>query len=127
MKRETVDSLQALTALVEKEGAKVGRIIILFLASYDESGKSWCSDCRDAEPVVYSVLHEFAETDAGKDSLFVTAFVGQKPEWKTPTSPFRAAPFHVKAVPTLLLAGGEDRLEEAQLLHPDKIKDLITL
>lgn len=122
-----MDSLEALTSLVEKEGETVGRIIILFLASYDESGSSWCEDCRNAEPVVYSVLEEFAETDAGKDSLFVTAFVGQRPEWKTPTSPFRAAPFHVKAVPTLLLVNGEDRLEEAQLLHPDKIKDLITL
>ena len=125
MKTEAVHSLESLTALVDKEQEKYAKIVILFLASYDESGSSWCGDCRDAEPIIQSVMSEFAETDAGKESLFVTAFVGQRAEWKTPASPFRAAPFHVKAVPTLMIAGGEDRLEEAQLLIPEKIRELL--
>lgn len=128
MKTETVDSYDSLISLVDQEQEGHEKIIILFLASYEEStGASWCPDCRTAEPVVASVMQEFADTDAGKGSLFVTVFVGQRSEWKTPASTFRSGPFHVKAVPTLLVLGSEDRLEEAQLLHPDKIRGLITV
>lgn len=124
MKRETADSLASLTALVQQKG-DYDKVFLLFLASYDESGSSWCGDCRDAEPVIKSVMDELAAADGGDRIMFVTVFVGQRSEWKTASNAFRSEPFHVKAVPTLMLASGEERLEEAQLLHPEKIRQLL--
>lgn len=97
------------------------------MASIDEkTGQSWCPDCRDADPHIKTSIQKFAETDVGKQSLFITAHVGQRPEWKSPDCPFRGDPYLLKCVPTLIVEGLTGRLEEQQLLDAEAIIKFIS-
>jgi thiol-disulfide isomerase/thioredoxin len=58
-------------------------------------GKSWCPDCRQAEPVFNKVFES-------KPDAVRIVYAGQRAEWKDPTNPWRQAPFSVKGVPTLI-------------------------
>jgi thiol-disulfide isomerase/thioredoxin len=58
-------------------------------------GKSWCPDCRQAEPVFNKVFES-------KPDAVRIVYAGQRAEWKDPANPWRQAPFSVKGVPTLI-------------------------
>src|SRR2546426_287966 len=106
MRFEVINSLNELKEVVNRESSN--KVIILFMASLDpQTGKSWCPDCREAWPVVEGVISNIHDDK----SVFVTAYTGQRAEWKDPHNEFRGEPYHVKSVPTLLVNGKEGRLE----------------
>lgn len=118
-----VKSLKELTDLISKSIETSSRIVILFMASIDpETGKSWCPDCRDADPVVLQAFDSWhTSSTKGSKALFITCFVGQKVEWKTPDCEFKGPPYDLKCVPTLIVHGIEGRMEEGQLLKKEDV------
>ena len=120
MLKEFVNSLNDLKHLVSLHEPTAAKIILLFMASIDpETGKSWCPDCRDADPVVNDTLDSWSKTSPS--SILITVYVGERANWKNPSNIFRGEPYFIKAVPTLMIHGKEGRLEEGQLLSPDGI------
>lgn len=80
MKQETVDTHEALLNLLKTEITQHEKIFILFMASIDpETGRSWCPDCRRADPVVRAILDE-KPYQADTKSVLITANVGQRAE-----------------------------------------------
>ncbi|KAI0645105.1 hypothetical protein C8Q79DRAFT_927357 [Trametes meyenii] len=71
---------------------------LIFFSSRDESGTPWCPYCVAAEDTVKKV---FSPAD-GPSGVII--YVGQRAEWKTPSNPFRAEPWNVKGVPTIIRA-----------------------
>ncbi|EKM61668.1 uncharacterized protein PHACADRAFT_83680 [Phanerochaete carnosa HHB-10118-sp] len=69
---------------------------ILFYSSRDEHGKLWCPDCVDVEEIV-SKTFESAEAPS-----VLIVWVGQRAQWKTPSNPFRAEPWKVGSIPTII-------------------------
>jgi len=85
---------------------------VIFYASRDDDGKMWCPDCRDVEEIIERT---FAPAD-GPTGLIV--YVGQRVEWKTGANFFRAAPWRIRSIPTVVkLQGAEEagRLVEGQI------------
>ncbi|TVY87097.1 Thioredoxin-like protein [Lachnellula willkommii] len=62
-------------------------------------GRSWCGDCREAEPLVDA---KFA--DRADDVKVV--YAGQKDEWRKAENPWKQAPFSVTNLPTLIKVTG---------------------
>ena len=95
---ETCLSTDLQCCLETLRGNPVRRFVLL-TASKDGSGKSWCPDCADAEPLI----EEAAEgLEAGARILRVEI---SRAEWKEDPGqrhPFRAAPFKASGIPTLL-------------------------
>ncbi|EPE27684.1 Thioredoxin-like protein [Glarea lozoyensis ATCC 20868] len=90
---------------------------IIFYASINPStGKSWCGDCRDAEPLIE---RRFAEE--GRDVEVV--FVGVKTVWRDPENVWKKKPFAVEKLPTLLKITGDkwDKLVEADVYDQAKL------
>ncbi|BHF61259.1 Thioredoxin domain-containing protein 17 [Sparganum proliferum] len=76
------------------------RRFVYFIASPDETGQSWCPDCRRAQPFV-----DEARTQLPENAI-----------WKDPQNEFRVCPkLAVKKVPTILEFETERRLEENQI------------
>lgn len=80
MKQETVNSHEGLLNLLQSQECEYEKVFILFMASIDpETGRSWCPDCRRADPVIHAILDEKPyQTDT--KSLLITANVGQRAE-----------------------------------------------
>lgn len=127
MLHETVESLDDLKDMVDRHKDTASKIILFFMASIDPAtGQSWCPDCRDADPVVNQTLNSWSKDNPeGSSSVFITAYVGQRTEWKSPCCVWRGEPYFLKSVPTLMIDGKEGRLEEGQLLHPNNILDFL--
>jgi len=128
MIRFIVDSLDGLKEVIAEQEPQASKIILLFMASIDPStGKSWCPDCRAAEPVVEDALTAWiaSHTQESKTAVFVTVYVGQKPEWKDPNCVWRGEPYKLKSVPTLIVNEKEGRMEEEQLLDKNAILKFI--
>ncbi|GAA5994865.1 hypothetical protein JCM5350_001730 [Sporobolomyces pararoseus] len=81
---------------------------LVFLSSIDpSSGQMWCADCRDTQSTIEKLVPE-------NQSQLV--FVGEKQEWKSPESPWRQAPFNLKAIPTIIKveqASSKDSLQSS--------------
>jgi len=90
---------------------------LIFFASIDENtGRSWCPDCRAVEGPLSAVPE-------GQSTLI---FVGQRAEWKDPNNPFRLE-FGLTGVPTILRVESADSLDHdthsAARLVEDEILD----
>ncbi|KAN0133317.1 Eukaryotic protein of unknown function (DUF953) domain containing protein [Lactarius tabidus] len=86
---------------------------VIFYASRDDDGKMWCPDCRIVEDLIERT---FAPAD-GPSGLIV--YVGQRIEWKTGANFFRAAPWRIRSIPTVVrLQGAKEvgRLVEDQIV-----------
>ncbi|KAK3746257.1 hypothetical protein QZH41_016516 [Actinostola sp. cb2023] len=95
-----VEGLQNLEVTLHENSSK-RRKIIMFIGAIDESGESWCSDCRDAEPVVEKALES-----APADSVFVLVDVGDKASWKDPENEFRKhTEYLLTGIPTIIESG----------------------
>ncbi|KAH7412824.1 hypothetical protein BKA64DRAFT_659646 [Cadophora sp. MPI-SDFR-AT-0126] len=81
------------------------------------NSKSWCGDCRDAEAFVNS---KFA---SGEDVVKVV-YAGQRDEWRKQDNPWRAAPFKITNLPTLVKVtadGKVEKLVEADVYNQRKL------
>ncbi|GAA6037918.1 hypothetical protein JCM8097_009490 [Rhodosporidiobolus ruineniae] len=94
---------------------------LVFFSSPDENtGKPWCPDCADVQEDVGRLVPE-------KQSTLV--FVGSREEWRKPDNPFRAAPYNVNKIPTIIKVtqGGGDAaansLESAPRLIETELRD----
>nr|CDS31923.1 thioredoxin domain containing protein 17 [Hymenolepis microstoma] len=98
------------------------RCFLYFVASPDETGESWCPDCRKAKPFVESAIEHLPE-----DAVFITVHTGSKPVWKDQANEFRTEPkLNVNNVPTLMEFGKPNRLVEDQLFEVDQIVNFLT-
>ncbi|EXJ87076.1 hypothetical protein A1O3_04034 [Capronia epimyces CBS 606.96] len=59
------------------------------------NGRSWCGDCRQAEPFLNK---KFADPERNA----TVVYAGSPQEWRSPDSPWRQPPFNVTNLPTLL-------------------------
>ncbi|KXJ27929.1 thioredoxin domain-containing protein 17 [Exaiptasia diaphana] len=102
-----VEGLQNLESTLEEHKDK-SRKFVMFMGAIDETGESWCSDCRDAEPVVEKVLDNASNP---ADCVFVLVVVGDRACWKDPNNEFRQHPsYALTGIPTLIEVGTNKRL-----------------
>lgn len=116
-----VEGFDAFVEQVEKFKSSGKDIFVLFSGSKDpNSGKSWCSDCVVAEPVVKGALDK-----APEDAVFIYVSVGGRDFWRDRNNVFRADfRTKLKSVPTLMKFGGPQRLEEEQCTKADMVEML---
>ena len=103
--RELVTAALLDMKLASLKGAK-GPIYLLFTAEKDDSGRRWCPDCRNAEPVLEEA---FLSLPASATILEIPL---SRESWKGPTGPkhpFRSPPYNVKGIPTLCLWDAVDQ------------------
>jgi thiol-disulfide isomerase/thioredoxin len=86
------------------------KVLLLFVAGDDETGKSWCPDCRLAVPVVYSIVDK-------KGYTVIECDVGDRPTWKDLDHELRKSEkFKLTGVPCLMKVGRDgaptSRLDE---------------
>ncbi|KAF7307210.1 N-acetyltransferase domain-containing protein [Mycena indigotica] len=81
-----------------------------------ENGQMWCGDCRRVQDIVRTAF------EAADSPSAAIVFVGNKPTWKAPTHPFRAAPLGLTDVPTIIRlraqADGIAKLVDADIDSP---------
>lgn len=106
-------------ALNEHKGKTV---FALFSGSMDSQGKSWCPDCVTADPVIKKCL-----PSAPDDAVFIHCGVGDRTFWKDQSNGFRTDPtLKLKCVPTLMMVGKPQRLEEEQCADEDLVNMLFS-
>uniref|UniRef100_A0A5K3FV48 Thioredoxin domain-containing protein 17 n=1 Tax=Mesocestoides corti TaxID=53468 RepID=A0A5K3FV48_MESCO len=102
--------------------SKPKRCFLYFMASHDETGESWCPDCRKAQPFINKALEKLP-----CDAVFFTVWTGDRPTWKSEDNEFRHAPeLLVTRVPTLLEFGKPRRLVESELYNEEAIVKFLT-
>lgn len=102
---EGMDALDELLSRVKAE-----RIFLLFCGNTVD-GRSWCSDCVAAKPIIESNLKYLHPNN----DAFITVYVGERDQWKNPANVFRRDDrFKIQGVPTLFEYGTQKRLVESQ-------------
>lgn len=85
---------------LKKESNELKSLLLLFVASSDPVTKeSWCSDCRNAQPIIDKTVQEF---EFNEQLVLAVIQVGHKDQWKSSDNPFRTHELKVTAVPTLI-------------------------
>lgn len=100
--RHQVSGFDEYIAKVESIAAscKDKRMVAMFSGGKnDTTGKSWCPDCVDAQPVVDGVV----DSSIAKEYAFIYCSVGGRDFWKDPNCEFRKDKRTLlKSIPTLL-------------------------
>ncbi|GAA5938573.1 uncharacterized protein JCM15063_005359 [Sporobolomyces koalae] len=91
---------------------------LVFLSSVDPAtGEMWCPDCRNPQQLIEQIVPEQASQ---------LVFVGDRTSWKSPDSPWRKAPFHLSAIPTVIKVeqspNSQDSLESSLKSGPRLIE-----
>ncbi|KAF8346948.1 hypothetical protein F5887DRAFT_68493 [Amanita rubescens] len=92
---------------------KASQRFIIFYSSVVD-GQLWCPDCRDVEQVVQDTF------SGSESSAALIVYVGNRNEWKSPSNIYRAQPWSVQSIPTIVKL--KDGKEEDRLVL-DEIKD----
>ncbi|XP_060068326.1 thioredoxin domain-containing protein 17-like [Ylistrum balloti] len=95
-------------------------IFALFSGSVNDEGKNWCPDCVAADPVVSRNV-----ASAPNDAVFIHCGVGGRDYWKDQKNDFRTK-LGLKCVPTLMILGKPNKLEEEQCANDDLVKMLFS-
>ncbi|KAI1793203.1 hypothetical protein LXA43DRAFT_1003391 [Ganoderma leucocontextum] len=82
---------------------------LIIYSSRDDGGKLWCPDCVAVEGLVKQTF----EPETGPSGTIV--YVGQRSEWKTASNPFRAQPWNVQSIPTVIRIRDGARLVDAEI------------
>ncbi|KAI0756472.1 hypothetical protein C8Q80DRAFT_1091161 [Daedaleopsis nitida] len=82
---------------------------LIFYASRDESGRMWCPDCVRVESLIQEAFGP-----AGRPPATIV-YVGQRPEWKTPSNPFRTSSWDVRSIPTVIRTRDGARLVDEEI------------
>lgn len=113
-----VEGISAFDEAVKDHPGKT--IFALFSGSFDDKGNNWCPDCVAADPVIKNNLEHIPE-----GAVFIHCGVGGREYWKDQNNEFRKSPqLKLKCVPTLLILGKPNRLEESQCANDDLVKML---
>ncbi|KAG1754968.1 uncharacterized protein EDB91DRAFT_1096421 [Suillus paluster] len=75
-----------------------------FLIFYSSriNGQLWCPDCVEVDRTIQDTFGP----EHGPSAVIV--YVGQKPEWKTPSNVFRGEPWQITSVPTVIKVKGSE-------------------
>ncbi|XP_074593656.1 thioredoxin domain-containing protein 17-like [Brevipalpus obovatus] len=123
MKYINLDNCEGLKMLLTVE--KSPQVFILFIASKDSNGVSWCPDCVSADPVIQKAVSD-CDPKMDQETLFITAQVGARDEWKNPNNSFRLdETFKVDCVPTLLNIQKNQRLRETECADREKVEKFL--
>ena len=99
-----------------------GVVLVLFRASNNESGQSWCPDCVAADPYISTAIENH------RDTVFLLCSVG--PEESYPDHPYRTMPnAKIICVPTLIRYQDKievTRLEEGEILNNDSLNQIFS-
>ncbi|KAI5478459.1 Thioredoxin-like protein [Pseudohyphozyma bogoriensis] len=88
---------------------------VIFYSSPEERGRPWCRDCENAAPII--TKHISAKPE---DSTVI--FVGSREEWNDKSNVWRAHPYAVERVPTILkLVNGKPGSVEAKVASAPRI------
>jgi len=117
--KETVVGYEAFKKRIEELTAAHQKVVVLFTGSKtdDERRKSWCPDCNDLEDVFKSFKVKFKP-----QGFLLTVDVGNRDQWKSPTTPFRTDPkLKLTSIPTLLVWGTQKRLSHEAILNEENL------
>lgn len=115
-----VEGLEEYKKKTEEYKGKV--IFAQFSGSADSEGKNWCPDCVAADPVIKKCL-----SSAPDDAVFIHCGVGDRTFWKDQSNGFRTDPeLKLKSVPTLMVVGKPQRLQEEQCANEELVKMMFT-
>jgi len=80
------------------------------------NGRSWCGDCREAEPFVNAKF-------AGAPDVVTVVYAGQRDEWRKKENLWRQPPFEVTNLPTLFKVTNNkwEKLVEADVYNQKKL------
>ncbi|KZC13322.1 PREDICTED: thioredoxin domain-containing protein 17-like [Dufourea novaeangliae] len=119
--RHTIQGYENFLKFMEKFEANEP-VYVLYSGTKLPNGKSWCSDCVEAEPFIEEGIK------AAPESVhLVVVEVGDRPLWKDLNCPFRKnSTTKLKVLPTLARWGTQKRLEGDQCLKVDLIEMLLT-
>ncbi|KIY73573.1 hypothetical protein CYLTODRAFT_485419 [Cylindrobasidium torrendii FP15055 ss-10] len=98
--------------IVSEASAVPDDATVIFYSSIVD-GKLWCPDCRDVEGIVNATFQ------GEKKPTAYLVYVGDRPTWKSPKSVFRAEPWKITSVPTILKRkdGKEvSRIQDSEIL-----------
>ncbi|TVY84084.1 Thioredoxin-like protein Clot [Lachnellula suecica] len=96
-------------ALVESfQSSSIKPSFVVVYASLTD-GRSWCGDCRAAEPLVNA---KFAD----RTDVLKVVYAGQRDEWRKADNQWKKAPFSVTNLPTLIKVTND---EWEQLVEED--------
>ncbi|OBZ79111.1 Thioredoxin domain-containing protein 17 [Grifola frondosa] len=84
---------------------------LVFYSSRDETGNLWCPDCVAVDDAIQQA---FGPAEA-PSALIV--YVGQRAAWKSRSNVFRAAPWKVDSVPTIVRVKDGERLVDSEIAH----------
>lgn len=97
-------------------------VYVLYSGKKLPNGKSWCSDCVEAEPFLENGFKAAPET-----AHLVEVEVGDRTFWKDLNCPFRTnSTTKLKVLPTLSRWNTQKRLEGDQCSKVDLIEMLLT-
>ncbi|XP_075992867.1 thioredoxin domain-containing protein 17-like [Anticarsia gemmatalis] len=96
-------------------------VLFYFTGAKLPTGKSWCSDCNDAEPIVEAYL-----TEVKKSLIFVYVDVGDRETFKKTDCPFRTdSRTRIMVIPTIIRWKGVQRLEGEQCCKRELLQMLL--
>ncbi|CAG8434501.1 15534_t:CDS:2 [Funneliformis mosseae] len=107
----------------ERKGQNI--FVVLFGNENPNTGKSWCPDCVNADPLI---RHHLEKTTA--DSVLIEVPVGTRAEGR-PDNPYRLHPrIQLKSIPTLIKwtenAETDKRLVESECTRDDLLSAFFT-
>lgn len=95
------DQINQLPSLTTPSTSNEYKNLILYFVADNAPGtkQSWCSDCRDSQPLIEKTIENFQFND--QLSLAIIC-VGDKEEWKKSDNPYRRHELAITALPTLI-------------------------
>ncbi|XP_050435745.1 thioredoxin domain-containing protein 17-like [Adelges cooleyi] len=112
------------TTLMKKLDDANQKSYVVFTGTPNETGKSWCSDCVLAEPVIQNQIE--LNEQLLKDVNLVYAYAGKREEWKNcPGNPFKTDKrIRLQFLPTIIKWGTLHKLQVEECLKPDLVNML---
>ncbi|KAM6498688.1 Eukaryotic protein of unknown function (DUF953) domain containing protein [Amanita muscaria] len=68
---------------------------IVFYSSIVD-GHMWCPDCRDVDQLIQDTF----KSEGSPSALIV--YVGDRTQWKSPSNIYRAEPWNIQSIPTIV-------------------------
>ncbi|KAK4699565.1 hypothetical protein P7C70_g6696, partial [Phenoliferia sp. Uapishka_3] len=121
----TEQTPESVLSTIPSTASPADPFFIIFFASPDDTGRSWCGDCRAAEAPIANNISE-------QRSALV--YAGGRSEWRDPSNAFRRA-FGITRLPTIIKVTGaassfsalqkSEMLVEGDVVDEEKLKKFV--